>query len=43
MKFHLPSDCEGGILLFVADLNPALDLAVGCLSPWRLFSISKEW
>lgn len=31
------------MLLFVAALNPAQDSPVGCLSPWRLFSISKEW
>ncbi len=43
MKSLLPSDCEGGILLSGADLNLAQDLAVGSLSPWRLFSISKEW
>ena len=31
------------MLLVVAGLNPVRILAVGCLSPWRLFSISKEW
>lgn len=43
MKYLLPSRCEVGILLAGQALNPVPPPAVGCLSPWRLFPISKEW